>query len=75
MGMDVYYAHLYSLTRDEVRYILDPADLMSPNYPSETLRLLKKNELKEFGKCRTQRLVLEAWDRLLGRAERCHSLN
>ena len=62
--LDAYYAHLYGLTRDELRYILDPADLMGPDYPSETFRVLKKNELKEFGEYRTQRLVLEAWDRL-----------
>ena len=64
--LDAYYAHLYGLTRDELRYILDPADLMGPDYPSETFRVLKKNELKEFGEYRTQRLVLEAWDRLFG---------
>ena len=65
--LDAYYAHLYGLTRDELRYILDPADLMGPDYPSETFRVLKKNELKEFGEYRTQRLVLEAWDRLFMR--------
>ncbi len=64
--LDAYYAHLYGLTRDELRYILDPADLMGHDYPSETFRVLKKNELKEFGEYRTQRLVLEAWDRLFG---------
>ena len=64
--LDAYYVHLYGLTRDELRYILDPADLMGPDYPSETFRVLKKNELKEFGEYRTQRLVLEAWDRLFG---------
>ena len=33
-------------------------------YPSETFRVLKKNELRHFGEYRTQRLVLEAWDKL-----------
>jgi hypothetical protein len=64
--LDAYYAHLYGLTRDELRYILDPADLMGPDYPSETFRVLKNNELRQFGEYRTQRLVLEAWDRLFG---------
>ena len=64
--LDAYYAHLYGLTRDELRYILDPADLMGPDYPSETFRVLKTNELRQFGEYRTQRLVLEAWDRLFG---------
>jgi hypothetical protein len=64
--LDAYYAHLYGLNRDELRYILDPADVMGPDYPSETFRVLKKNEIRDFGEYRTQRLVLEAWDRLLG---------
>ena len=64
--LDAYYAHLYGLTRDELRYILDPADLMGPDYPSETFRVLKNNEIRQFGEYRTQRLVLEAWDRLFG---------
>lgn len=62
--LDAYYAKLYGLTRDELRYILDPSDLMGEEYPSETFRVLKKNEIREFGEYRTQRLVLEAWDKL-----------
>jgi len=65
--LDAYYAHLYGLTRDELRYILDPADVMGPDYPSETFRVLKKNEIRDFGEYRTRRLVLEVWDRLFGK--------
>ena len=68
--LDAFYAHLYGLTRDELRYILDPADAMGPDYPSETFRVLKNNEIRQFGEFRTQRLVLEAWDRLFGGAAR-----
>jgi hypothetical protein len=64
--LDAFYAHLYGLSRDELRYILDPADVMGPDYPSETFRVLKNNEIRQFGEYRTQRLVLEAWDRLFG---------
>ena len=64
--LDAFYTHLYGLNRDELRYILDPADVMGPDYPSETFRVLKTNELRQFGEYRTQRLVLEAWDRLFG---------
>lgn len=64
--LDAYYARLYGLTRDELRYILDPADVMGADYPSETFRVLKNNEMREFGEYRAQRLVLEAWDRLAG---------
>jgi hypothetical protein len=62
--LDAKYAKLYGLTRDELRYILDPADVMGEDYPSETFRVLKNNEIKQFGEYRTQRLVLAAWDKL-----------
>jgi N-6 DNA Methylase len=62
--LDAYYAHLYGLTRDELRYILDPADIYGPDFPSETFRVLKNSEMKQFGEYRTQRLVLAAWDKL-----------
>ena len=62
--LDDYYARLYGLNRKQLRYILDPADVMGADYPSETFRVLKNNEMREFGEYRTQRLVLEAWDAL-----------
>ena len=55
---------MYGLTRDELRYILDPTDVMGDDYPSETFRVLKDREEREFGEYRTRRLVLEAWDKL-----------
>ena len=61
--LDAYYARLYGLDRDELRYILDPEDVMGKDYPSETFRVLKDREIREYGEYRTQRLVLEAWDR------------
>ena len=61
--LDVFYARAYGLTRDELRFILDPSDIMVDDYPSETFRVLKNKEIKEYGEYRTQRLVLEAWDR------------
>ena len=64
--LDAFYAHLCGLNCDELGYILDPADLMGPDYPSETFHLLKNNEIRQFGEHRTQRLVLLAWDRLFG---------
>jgi hypothetical protein len=62
--LDAYYAHLYGLTRDELRYILDPKDVFGQDFPSETFRVLKEREIKEYGEYRTQRLVLEAFDKL-----------
>ena len=64
--LDTTYAHLYGLSRDELCTILEPSDLMGPDDPSETLRVLKTNEQCQFGEYRTQRLVLEEWDRLFG---------
>src|SRR5260370_15413503 len=61
--LDAWYTHAYGLSRDDLRYILDPKDLMGPDYPSETFRVLQKNEIAKFGEHRTQRLVLAAWDR------------
>jgi hypothetical protein len=62
--LDAWFARAYGLGRDELRYILDPADLMGPEYPSETFRVLKNNETRTYGEYRTRRLVLEAWDRM-----------
>ncbi|MEA5498368.1 N-6 DNA methylase [Limnoraphis robusta Tam1] len=62
--LDAKYAKLYGLTRDELRYILDPADVYGAEFPSETFRVLKNNEMRKYGEYRTQRLVLEAWDRM-----------
>ena len=63
-GLDAFYAKAYGLTRDELRYILDPADVMGADYPSETFRVLKEKEIRQYGEYRTRRLVLEAWDRM-----------
>jgi hypothetical protein len=62
--LDAWYARAYGLTRDELRYVLDPTGVEGPDYPSETFRVLQKNDLKNYGEYRTQRLVLEAWDKL-----------
>jgi hypothetical protein len=64
--LDAWYAHEYGLSRNELRYVLDPADVMGLDWPSETFRGLKQSEQREFGEYRTQRLVLAAWDRLFG---------
>ncbi|MGO9272658.1 MAG: Eco57I restriction-modification methylase domain-containing protein [Terriglobia bacterium] len=64
--LDAYYAHLYGLTRDELRYVLDPKDVYGPDFPGETFRVLKDKEEKLYGEYRTRRLVLEAFDRMSG---------
>ncbi len=63
--LDAHYAYLYGLTRRELEYILDPNAVMGEGYPSETFRVLRDNENKEFHEYRTRHLVLEAWDRFV----------
>ena len=67
--LDAFYARAYRLTRDELRYILDPTDAMGADYPSETFRVLKEKEIRQLGEYRTRRLVLAAWDRMEANGE------
>jgi len=62
--LDAIYAHLYGLTTEELRYILDPQDVYGADFPGETFRVLKEKEMRNYGEYRTRRLVLEAWERL-----------
>ena len=62
--LDAFFAIRYGLTEQELRYILDPADIYGPNFPGETFRVLKDKEVSRFGEYRTKRLVLDAWSRL-----------
>jgi len=61
--LDAYFARLYGLSREELQFVLDPQSV-KPGYPSETFAVLKRNEERQYGEYRTQRLVLEAWDKL-----------
>jgi hypothetical protein len=62
--LDAYFAQLYGLTRSEMMYVLDPRQVVGDDFPSETFRVLKEREEKEFGEYRTQRLVLAAFDEM-----------
>jgi len=72
--LDACYARLYGLTRDELRYILDPKEVHGEDFPGETFRVLKEKEVKQFGEYRTRRLVLEAWDQLESGIERVEEI-
>ena len=63
--LDAFFARKYGLSRDELRYVLDPTDTHGESYPSETFRGLKRNEIERYGEYRTRRLVLTAFDRLI----------
>ena len=48
---------------DDLRYILDPEDVRGEDCINETFRVLKTNEIRQYGEYRTKRLVLEVWNR------------
>ena len=52
--------HLYGLTRDELRFMLNPKDSFGNDFPSDSFRVLKDREIRDYGEYRTQRLVLAA---------------
>ena len=59
-----WWAHeVFGLTRDELRYVLDPDNLVGEGSGVETFKALRNREKRQLGEYRTQRLVLEAWDR------------
>jgi hypothetical protein len=62
--LEAFFALKCNLSRDELRYVLDPSDTKGVGYPSETFRVLKSREEACFGEYRTRRLVLEAFDQL-----------
>ncbi|MFM7558898.1 MAG: restriction endonuclease, partial [Cylindrospermopsis raciborskii] len=62
--LDAYYAKLYGLTKNDLQYILDPTSIYGLDFPSETFRVLKNNEIKLYGEYVTGRLVLAAWANL-----------
>jgi len=55
---------LFGLTRDEMRYLLEPRDVLGPDCTAETFAALRRAEERELGEYRTRRLVMEAWDRV-----------
>ena len=70
--LDAYHAYKLGFTRDELLTILD-SSRGEAAYPSESFRGLRDAEIKEFGEYRTQRLVLEAWDRIVEPLRRSQS--
>lgn len=61
--LDAIFAHLYGLNTEDLVYILDPEDICGKGCINETFRVLKDNEIRQYGEYRTKRLVLEAWNR------------
>ena len=61
--LDAIIGHLYGLSTEDMRYILDPEDVCGPGCINETFRVLKDNEIRQYGEYRTKRLVMDAWYR------------
>lgn len=56
---------LYALSRDEMRFILDPADILGADCGFQTFGALKRAEEREFeGRFLTRDLILQKWDEL-----------
>jgi hypothetical protein len=67
--LDAFYAHLFGLSRDDWRFVLDPAELLGNSYPGESFRVLKEKETDKFGEFRTSRRCLEFYDAMQRAAE------
>lgn len=55
---------VFGQSKQEMLYILDPDNILGPDSGVETFKALRNAELREFGEFRTQRLIMEAWDRI-----------
>jgi hypothetical protein len=55
---------IYGLSRDDLLFLLDPDNILGRDCGVETFKILRNRELRTYREYRTQRLVLEAWDRL-----------
>ena len=62
--LDAWYARAYGLSREELIYVLDPAEAKGADHPSETFRVLKNNDLSRYKIYRTRELVMLAYDQL-----------
>ncbi len=63
--VDAYYASLYGLSRDELRYTLrvDPKEVHGEDFPGETFRVLKDEEVRLYGENRTRHLIFDGWNK------------
>ncbi len=56
---------IFQISRDEMRYLLDPSDVLGADCGFETFGALKRAEKKKWnGQFRTRDLVLDIWNRL-----------
>jgi len=55
---------LFCLTLDEMRYLLNPAEILGADCGFETFGALQRAERRQFNEFRTQRLIIETWEQL-----------
>jgi len=55
---------VYGLDRDDLLFLLDPDNILGRDCGVETFKALRNREMRTYREYRTQRLVLEAWERL-----------
>ena len=61
--LDVLIARdLFGLSRDEMRYVLEPADILGPDCGFETFGALERAERRESGSFATRDRILATWD-------------
>jgi len=54
---------VFQMKKEEMLYILDPKIILGEDCDVETFKALRNAELRAFDEFRTQRLIIEAWDR------------
>mgnify|MGYP006277211779 CR=1 FL=1 len=64
--IDAFFANKYGMSREDLGYILKPSSVSQDFDGIDNFDVLERQDVKAFGEYRTQRLVLEAWDRLFG---------
>jgi hypothetical protein len=63
--LDVLVARdFFSLSTEEMRYLLDPTDILGPDCEFETFGALQRAERRAFGQFRTRCSILETWSGL-----------
>lgn len=60
----------FGLDKDEMRYLLDPEDVLDSNCGFETFGALKRAEVREYRRFVTRDLIMETWDRIKREADR-----
>ena len=53
----------FGLTKDEMRYLLDPSEILGNECGIETFGALKRSEIRRDGQFTSMNHILDAWDK------------